>query len=302
MERKSCARLTIFLFPRAGDLWLSVLRIGLGTQIIFFCLSLRHDWNQLLAGTGGGLISRQLAERMLSSETDFVPRLGWLVAATKSMGLHEDAALSLAWILLLAAGVLLLVGLWARLAAISAWVLHLAAVKSSGFFSYGVDNFLTIGLFFLMLSPLPGRLSLDACLRGARPRDPRLIGFFRRALQLHLCIIYFFGGLTKCLGSGWWDGSNLWRALTRPHFNMIGTETLVGWSAFFPAAGILICLLEICYPLLIWPRQTRLLSLCFICLMHFMIGLTMGMYLFAVIAIILNVAAFAPGLDEQERR
>jgi hypothetical protein len=31
--------------------------------------------------------------------------------------------------------------------------------------------------------------------------------------------------------------------------------------------------------------------------MHVAIGLTMGMYLFAFIMIVLNVAAFGPGLD-----
>ena len=80
----------------------------------------------------------------------------------------------------------------------------------------GMDNFMTIGLFYLMLLPLPDRFSLDWRLRALRPKNPRLLGFWRRVLQLHLCLIYFFSGLTKCLGSGWWDGSNVWRALIRP--------------------------------------------------------------------------------------
>jgi hypothetical protein len=32
-------------------------------------------------------------------------------------------------------------------------------------------------------------------------------------------------------------------------------------------------------------------------MMHLAIGLTMGMYLFAFIMIVLNIAAFGPGLD-----
>ena len=35
--------------------------------------------------------------------------------------------------------------------------------------------------------------------------------------------------------------------------------------------------------------------------MHVMIGLTMGMYLFALIMIVLNVAAFGPGVFRTER-
>ncbi len=103
--------------------------------------------------------------------------------------------------------------------------------------SYGVDNFMTIGLFYLMLSPLPDRYSLDWRLRKLRPKNPQLLGFWRRVLQLHLCVIYFFSGLTKCLGSGWWDGSNVWRALIRPPFNVIDPEILVRWKYLFPVDG-----------------------------------------------------------------
>ena len=167
--------------------------------------------------------------------------------------------------------------------------------------SYGVDNFITIGLFYLMLSPLPDRYSLDWQVRKSRPRDPQLLSFWRRVLQLHLCVIYFFSGLAKCLGSGWWDGSNIWRALIRPPFNIIDPEILVRWKYLFPVAGIFICMLEIGYPFLIWNRKTRKTWLICICGMHLGIGLMMGMYLFALIMIVLNVAAFGPGLVRLDR-
>jgi hypothetical protein len=153
---------------------------------------------------------------------------------------------------------------------------------------------MTIGLFYLMLSPLPDRYSLDQLWRKLSPKDPQLIGFFRRVLQVHLCLIYFFGGLAKCLGTGWWDGSNLWRALIQPPFNLIAPEILIRLKYLFPVGGIVICLLEISYPIFIWNRKTRKTWLICICAMHVAIGLTMGMYLFAFIMIVLNVAAFGP--------
>jgi hypothetical protein len=159
-----------------------------------------------------------------------------------------------------------------------------------------MDNFMTIGLFYLMLSPLPDRHSLDWQWRKCQPRDPQLLGFFRRVLQIHLCLIYFVSGLTKSLGSGWWDGSNIWRSLIRPPFNLIDPEILVRWNYLFPVAGIFICLLEIGYPFFIWNEKTRKVWLICICGMHFAIGVTMGMYLFALIMIILNIAAFGQGL------
>ena len=288
-----------FLFPAESDNWLAILRLGLGLQVTFYSVSLRNDWNYLLSGTAG-LINRNLTEALLSVESHFAPRFGWLVALGAHVGLREETVLSVAWICLLAAGCSLLMGLACRFSAILAWFLHLCAAKSGGFVSYGVDNFMTIGLFYLMLSPLPDRYSLDWQLRKSRPRDLQLLGFWLRVLQLHLCVIYFFSGLTKCLGSGWWDGSNIWRALIRPPFNIIDPEILVRWKYLFPVAGVFICLLEIGYPFFIWNGKTRKIWLICICAMHAGIGLTMGMYLFGLIMIVINVAAFGPGLIRAE--
>ena len=294
-------RLLEFLFPAETDNWLAVLRVGFGFQVVFYSLSLRNDWNYLLSGTASGLVTRNLAEALLSLESRFVPRLEWLVALGAHVGLHEETVVSVAWSCLLVAGCGLLVGLACRHSAVVAWFLHLCAAKSGGFVSYGVDNFMTIGLFYLMLSPLPDRYALDWRLREVRPKNPQLLGFWRRVLQLHLCIIYFFSGLTKCLGSGWWDGSNVWRALIRPPFNVIDPEILVRWRYLFPVAGIFVWLLEIGYPFFIWHSKTRKIWLIGICAMHAGIGLTMGMYLFAFIMIVLNVAAFGPGLVRLDR-
>ncbi len=312
-------RILQFLFPAESDRWLAVLRLGLGLQVVLYALSLRKDWNYLLAGTGNGLISRDLAEALLSVESHFVPRLGWLVALGAHVGLREETILSVGWICLFGAGCSLLLGLFCRASAILAWFLHLCAAKSGGFVSYGVDNFMTIGLFYLMLSPLPDRYALDQRWRKSPPKDrqwnrrapsdmdgraarpserqraSQLLGFWRRVLQLHLCLVYFFGGLTKSLGNGWWDGSNVWRALIRPPFNVIDPDTLVKWKYLFPVAGIFICVLEIGYPFFIWNNKTRKIWLICICAMHAGIGLTMEMYLFALIMIVLNVAAFGQG-------
>ena len=296
MQAASRTRLLKYLFPPETDTWLAVLRVGLGLQVTLYSLSLRNDWNYLLSGT-----LRRVAEALLSLESHFIPRLGWAINLGIHVGLHEATVLFVTWACLLAAGCGLLIGLGCRLSAIAAWFLHLCAAKSGGFVSYGMDNFMTIGLFYLMLSPLPDRFSLDWRLRTLQPKHPQLLGLWRCVLQLHLCIVYFFSGLTKCLGSGWWDGSSVWRALIRPPFNVIDPEILVRWRYMFPVAGIFVCLLEIGYPFFIWHSKTRKIWLIGICAMHAGIGLTMGMYLFAFIMIVLNVAAFAPGLSRLER-
>jgi len=287
-------RLTRFLFPAQSGNWLTVLRIGLGLQVLLYALSLRSDWIYLFGGTGGGLNGRALSEGLLSTESPFVPRLGWLVTLGSHVGLSEWTVLSVTWWVLLCAACGLFAGLFSRSSAIISWFLHLCAAKSGGLVSYGVDNFMTIGLFYLMLSPLPDRYSLDHKLRKLKTKDRQLLGFFRRVLQIHLCLIYFFSGLTKSLGSGWWNGSNMWRALIRPPFNVIDPAILVRWKHLFPVGGVLICILEIGYPFLIWHKRTRPIWFWLVIGMHIAIGLTMGMYLFALIMIVLNTAAFGP--------
>jgi hypothetical protein len=284
-------RLPEFLFPLETDNWLTVLRLGLGLQVTLYALSLRTDWAYLFSGT-----ARKVAEALLSLQGHFIPNLGWFVALAARFGVPEETVLLLAWLVLFVSGCALLIGVGCRFSAIAAWFLHLCAAKSAGFLSYGMDNFMTIGLFYLMLSPLPDRASLDWRLRDLRPKNPELLGFWHRVLQLHLCVIYFFSGLTKCLGSGWWDGSSVWRALIRPPFNLIDPEILVRWKDFLPLAGILVCLLESGYPFLIWSSRTRKIWLLGICAMHLLIGVAMGMYLFSLVMIVLNVAAFGPAL------
>jgi Vitamin K-dependent gamma-carboxylase len=289
-----------FWFQRQSDDWISILRVGLGLQVIFFTLALRKDWIYLLAGNGSGLISRDLTEAVFGVEAAAVPRLGWLVGIGSHIGLSEQTLLAVVWVVLLMVGFALLAGIFCRTSAIISWFLHLGVVKSADFFSYGVDNLTTIGLFYLMICPLPDRYSLDARFRNLSKPDTRLVGFHRRILQIHLCLIYFFGGIAKCAGIGWWNGTSVWRALTLPPFNFVDAEMLRHWSFMLPVAGALICLLETAYPFFIWHSKTRKIWLIGICAMHVGIGLTMGMYLFAFVMIILNLAAFGPGLIRTE--
>jgi hypothetical protein len=290
-------RLTEFFFPLRSTSWIAILRIGLALQLLIYAISLRRDWNYLFAGGNEGLINRNLTEDMLNLETLFVPRFGWLITAGHHLGLSEESILTLCWLGLFVAGLSLLVGFLTRPAAISGWILHLAARGSGGFISYGVDQFMTIGLFYLSIAPLPDRYSLDYLLRRKTQSDlTSRSGFQLRILQVHLCLIYFFGGLAKSLGAGWWNGTSIWRALTRPPFNIVDTDLLLHWSVFLPAAGIAICVLEIGYPVFIWLKWTRAVWLCAIVIMHTGIALLMGLHSFAFIMIALNTAAFGADL------
>ena len=63
--------------------------------------------------------------------------------------------------------------------------------------------------------------------------------------------------------------------------------------------GVWICLIEVGYPFFIWIKKTRLFWLVCILAMHAAIGLAMGMYLFALVMIVLNLAAFSVGVSKE---
>ncbi len=283
-----------FLFPADTGRWLFILRVGLGLEILFYTLSLRNDWNLIFGGSGEGLLGLDVADAMAIVQSPLIPRLGWFIFLSQQVGLDESLTLSAIWWCLLTLGCLLVLGLFSRPAAILTWFLQLACAKSGGLLSYGADNLITIGLFYLMIAPLPDPWSLDSLFGHRATMNLPLLGFYRRVLQLHLCLIYFFSGLTKCLGAGWWNGSNLWRSLTIPPFNVLPLHWVASLGFLLPAIGIAVCLLETTYPFLIWWGRTRKPVLYAICVLHLGVGLFMGMYLFAGIMLVLNLAAFWP--------
>jgi hypothetical protein len=289
-----------FLFPSESDTWLTVFRIGLGLQVTVYALFIRSDWHYLFGSSGKGLVGRELGEAITSFESPLIPRFGWLIAGGRTLNISEETVLTVAWVALLSAGCLLLFGLLSRPAAIVAWFVHLCAAESGGLLAYGADNFMTTALFCLMLSPLPDRYAFDNWVVKNKPKDPHILGFWRRVLQVQLCFVYFIGGIAKFLGNGWWDGSNLWRSLIRPSFNLVPPNLLVQFKYALPLLGISICLLEVSYPIFIWLKKTRWIWLGCILAMHAAIGLMMGLYFFALVMIVMNLAAF--GVPSTGRR
>src|SRR5215510_3880216 len=93
-----------FLFPAESRRWLSFLRIGLGLQILLFCLLLGSDWNLIFRGQDHGLLGRDVAEAMTVVQSPFIPRLAWITFLLQHLGLSEEAALAVIWWSLLALG------------------------------------------------------------------------------------------------------------------------------------------------------------------------------------------------------
>jgi uncharacterized membrane protein YphA (DoxX/SURF4 family) len=189
---------------------------------------------------------------------------------------------------------LLLIGLFTRYAAGMATIFQLLIFKSFFIFNYGYDQFLTMSLFYCLMFPVGKYYSIDSKILK---RSPKINFNYRRVLQLHLCMVYFFSGFAKALDLGWWNGNSLWKAVSTVDNSFYSLPPI-----FLVTAGIGTVLLELLYPFLIFKKSIRRYTLAAIILMHMGIAFTMGLYSFSVIMIVWNVAAFGNLTSTSEKK
>ncbi|GIW78253.1 MAG: hypothetical protein KatS3mg105_0060 [Gemmatales bacterium] len=108
-------------------------------------------------------------------------------------------------------------GFWTRLSTVLAWVCAVSLHVRLPWILNGGDEMLRMSLFHLMLMPSGAVWSIDHWRRLRRRRgDAQGPVFVRpwsvRLLQLQLCAIYFFTGLSK-LGSDWITGEAVYWVL-----------------------------------------------------------------------------------------
>src|SRR5437867_13408978 len=155
-----------------------------------------------------------------------------------------------------------------------------------------MDIFTHIALLYCIIMPVGDAISLDVVFGRRQYRPSVAAGVTRKMLQLHLCIIYMSSGLEKAAGIQWWNGEAIWQSLLMPVFRQFD----FGWIARVPwlpmVAGWSVLIIEIGYGIFIWFRKTRPLWLALTVGMHLGIGLFLGMWMFALVMIILNLGAF----------
>ena len=174
------------------------------------------------------------------------------------------------------AALLVAVGLFCRISSAVVWLLYLCTAKSAELFSYGVDNFTIIGLFYLAIAPLPDSMAIDARWRGILREAPRCKVYTEGFCNFTCASFISLAEFHKCAGPGWWNGISLWRALTRAPFDIVPPEILIRASIILPVAGILVCVMEATYAIFIWPRKTRFLWFVGVLGMHVRDRLMMG--------------------------
>lgn len=297
MSRKLRAALRAFWLTPAAPDYAAFLRLMLGSLAL---LQVALLWPHLLELYGNyGLVQWAVVEETNSA---WAPSIGKLALLLADLGLSSATTVYLAFGAYAASLVGLLVGYRTRAFSIAAWLLHGVTLNSGYFSLYGVDTMMHVLFFYLMFCPAGGKWSLDAALgrSSSAPSVGARLGL--RLLQLHLCIIYLNTGLAKAAGEQWWNGEAIWRAVMQPQFNVLDFSWLAEHPVVPMVLGWSVLLVEAGYALFIWvPRLSRITLLATIA-MHLGIALTMRLWLFSMVMIGFNLAAFGWAARAPARR
>ncbi len=276
-----------FFTKPASPAPLAALRIGLSAVLLLQGLALCGSLLDLLGSTG--VVHWSVIEPAMRAGE---PTLGWFVDAVAPLGLSEATVLKSLFVVYLASLASLLVGYRTRPAAFVAFLLH-TAIRTTGYASaYGVDAFAHIMLFYFIWMPIGEVWSLDRRLGRTTGESSSTARLALRVLQLHLCMVYFFSGLEKWAGIDWHTGEAIWCVLMRRDLCPFDMSWIAHapWLAFLAAKGTL--LVEMAYPIFVWPRSTRLLWAATTISMHVGIGVIMGLWSFAALMSVFTFAAF----------
>lgn len=203
----------------------------------------------------------------------------------------EQAVILFFWIYVISA-VGLLTGLFTRFWAVLTWFCHYIIMSSIDPYVYGVDIFLQIALFYIMIMPVARAYSLDARWRKINTASSWTVTLSLRVLQLHICLAYLSAGYEKMLSVNWWDGNVLWRSLVQPDFRQYDLTWLADKPWIPMVLSWFTMIVETGYCVAMWIPKLRVFWLAAIIMLHTGIAMFLGLWLFGLIMIILSISAF----------
>ena len=194
------------------------------------------------------------------------------------------------------------VGLFTRVTSVLAFLITVAYChRLTGAF-FGLDQVNAMLAMYLMLGPCGAAYSLDRWLalrRGratAAPDAAISANVAVRLIQLHMCIIYLFGGISKMRGRMWWDGSATWYAIANSEYQSFDITWLVDYPWFLALLTHITVVWETYYCVLVWPRATRTITLMLAVCVHSGIAMFLGMITFGLAMLIGNLAFVSPAV------
>ena len=244
--------------------------------------------------------------------TDFLGPNGWVTQASLDE-FHRDRfewsylsyieSPALLWaqhIVVLVVMVMLTLGLWTRVTSVLAWFFTIMYCHRLTGALFGLDQINAMLAMYLMIGASGGAYSLDRLLAHRKaggsagpPRGAVSTNIALRLIQLHMCVIYLFGGIGKLRGDLWWDGSAAWFSVANFEYQSFDMTWLVHYPMLIALLTHVTVFWETFYCFLVWPKTTRPIVLFLAVCVHGGIAFFLGMVTFGLAMLIGNFA-FVP--------
>jgi len=215
--------------------------------------------------------------------------------------IDSPAVLWTVHILALVVFAMLALGLFTRIVSVLAFLAALSYVHRVPGALFGLDQINGMLAMYLMIGPSGAYFSLDRLLarrRGKIPPGPvppsTSATIATRLIQIHMCIIYLFAGMSKLTGLSWWDGTAMWLSVANLEYQSVDMTWMARWPRLVNLCTHATVFWEVYYCALIWPRRLRPLMLMLAVPMHLGIAVCLGMVTFGLIMLIANIAFIPP--------
>jgi hypothetical protein len=161
-------------------------------------------------------------------------------------------------------------------------------------YSYGVDVYQNVCLFFLLLLPSGYYYSLTKKIHTSDYSKLLQIGV--RTLQIYLILTYMSAGIEKSMMKTWWNGEFIYLVLNDPTVTPLKIISDKLPIYFYSFLGSSVVILEATYCIFCWIPYYRSILILSIIMMHLFIGFCMDLSLFGFLLIMLNIICWFPAL------
>ncbi len=262
-----------FWFTPADPINLGVIRILLGALLLYTHITALPDLLEYI-GPSGWVDQAALHEMWSLPFNPADPGSGRLGSGTQSLWFYVQTP-ALIWAgqaLFLLAIVCFTIGCATRVATILVWLGHMSYVQRGTVIAFGMDSIIAMLTLYLIFAPAGATLSIDRW-RAGQPASPSVAAnFVLRLIQVHLCLIYLFSGLSKLHGASWWNGTALYQALMISETSLFDLAWLARpewlWLIVSNLGGFFTLAIELGFPVFIWNRRLRPLVLALVVFMQ----------------------------------
>jgi len=296
---------TAFWFTPSDPIVLSLVRVLVALVAIWWYLGYYADLQTWFGPDG--LISPEFT-RLLRTDELQVERFAFSIFD------YVQGASNLWFVygLGLVALVMMLAGIFTRLATIVSLVFVLSLVHRGPILTRPADDILPMLLFYLCIGPSGAYFSVDHCFRRRRQSEgsdfaaaqgkalalSSAATLATRLIQVHLALIYAAMALGQLQTETWWQGTAVWWIMARPDSRLVDLTALsrigLAFEYFVNFFTHAIVLYEICFAILIWKPLARPILLVLGLFIWTGLALITGSVSFALLMIIANLAFLSP--------